>query len=336
MEMKRKPRTLEAEVRRLRAGIVNTGPTGDPRVSEMVRVVSAASQAWGDQLERVDRFSLPPLQSDPPNEERASATTTSRFFLDQLASDYRQVASPELDLREVEAERNSKNGARALRRAHVLNRPVAPLAVGQYLAFYERAADRNLVSVLEPWIFSPWIFSEESADLESPYAAAFGIVLGPLVQEALDKSQDQTSMALPGWAGHVGHLWCEEFLAAGAEILRHPELLSPSLIEEQWDVTSRRQGDVTSRHRSTETINQVVELAQRVFGRVDDARVSGTWNRPKIDLVLSGDARRGPEVDVFMGSVREIPADVTILPAISGEPSLTADAKVVQPEEPEP
>jgi hypothetical protein len=52
--------------------------------------------------------------------------------LDQLASDYRRVASPELDLREVEAKRNSDDGATALTRAGVLNRPVAPLAVGQY------------------------------------------------------------------------------------------------------------------------------------------------------------------------------------------------------------
>jgi len=329
MEMERKPRTLEAEVRRLRAGIVDTGPTRDPRVSEMVRVVSAASLAWSGQLERVDRFSLPLLSSGPPNGERASARTTSWFFLDQLASDYRRVASPELDLREVEAKRNSDDGATALTRAGVLNRPVAPLAVGQYLAFHERATHRDLAIVLEPWIFSPWNFSEEAADLESPYAAAFGIVLGPLVQEALDKSQDHTSMALPSWAGHVGDLWCEEFLAAGAQILKYPELLSPSQIEGQVDMTSR-QGAVDV---VTETINHVVELAES-FRRVEDVRVSGTWNRPKIDLIL-GDALRPEEFARFMDSVRNIPADVMILPAnFGGEGTLTVE--VVQPDEPEP
>jgi hypothetical protein len=333
MEMEQKPTTLEAEVLRLRAGIVSNGPTRDPRMSEMVRVVSAASAAWSGQLERVDRFSLPLLPSELPNAERASATTTSWLFLDQLASDYRRVASPELDLRELEVERHSNNGAAALERAGVLNRPLAPLAVGQYLAFHERAPDRDLASVLEPWIFSPWNFSEEAADLESPYAAAFGIVLGPLVEEALHKSRDHTLMVLPSWAGHVGDLWCEEFLAAGAQTLEHPELLSPSQIEGQGDVTARQRAvDVF-----TETINNVVELAQTIFGRVEDVRVSGTWNRPKIDLILSGDALIEGEFDGFMKSVRNIPADVMILPAnLGGEGTLTAEAEAVQPEEPEP
>jgi hypothetical protein len=44
----------------------------------------------------------------------------------------------------------------------------------------------------------------------------------------------------------------------------------------------------------TETINHVVELAES-FRRVEDVRVSGTWNRPKIDLILSGDALRAGE-----------------------------------------
>jgi hypothetical protein len=50
-----------------------------------------------------------------------------------------------------------------------------------------------LAIVLEPWIFSPWNFAEEAADLESRYSAAFGIVLGPLVEEALYNSEDATS-----------------------------------------------------------------------------------------------------------------------------------------------
>ena len=59
-----RPRTLEDEVRRLRAGIVRQPPsTRDPRESEMVRVVSAASLAWDGQFDRVDRFSRPLLPS---------------------------------------------------------------------------------------------------------------------------------------------------------------------------------------------------------------------------------------------------------------------------------
>ena len=311
MTPERKPRTLEDEVRRLRAGIVKPTPsTRDPRESEMVRVVSAASLAWDGQLDRVDRFSRPLLPSGTTTADRANPAMTAQLFLEQVASDYRRVASCELDLREMEARRNSDSGAAALERAGVVSRPVAPLAIGQYLAAHERSTDGDLASVLEPWMSSV-----EDADAQSQYAAAFGDVLGPLVQAALDNSREHTPTALPGWSGHVGERWCEEFLAAGAQILKRPALLNHSPIEGQV-VLASRQGSVDV----TETINNVVALAE-AFRRVADVRVSAAGNLPKIDLVLSGDALSKDEFDRFTSSVQNMPADVTIQSASLGDKS---------------
>jgi hypothetical protein len=66
---------------------------------------------------------------------------------------------------------------------------VAPLAVGQYLASREGGAHSNLVNAV-----GLWIFAEEDAGPKLQYAAAFGDVLGPLVQAALDTSHDHISM----------------------------------------------------------------------------------------------------------------------------------------------
>ncbi len=220
----RNPRTLEDEVRRLRAGVVMAAPsTRNAEESEMVRVVSAASLAWDGQLDRVDRFSRPLLPSGTLTGERANPGMTSRLFLEQVASDYRRVASLEVDLCEVETQRNSAEGEAALKRARVVSRPVAPLVVGQYLASHVGAADADLASALEPWMLPA-----DDADRESQCAAAFGEVLGPLVQVALDKARDPRSMVLPDWSSGVGDLWCKEFLVAGAEILKDPSLLSSS------------------------------------------------------------------------------------------------------------
>lgn len=302
----RKPRTLEGEVRRLRAGIVEAAAsTRDPRESEMIRVVSAASLAWDGQLDRVDRFSRPLLLSGTRTGERANPAMTARLFLEQVASDYRRVASLELDLREVEAQRNSVKGVATLKRAGVVSRPVAPLAVGQYLALQERAAAGDLAGVLEPWMLSA-----EDADRESHYAAAFGEVLGPLLQVALDKPDDRASTPLPSWSSRVGHMWCEEFLVAGAEILKDPKLLTSSQIGSEMIIPSR-DGAIDA----PEAINKVVALAE-AFRPVEDVRVSGPGNKPKIDLVLSGD-RLGPdELNLFLSSVRDIPAEVMILPNV--------------------
>ena len=230
---------------------------------------------------------------------------TARLFLEQVASDYRRVASLELDLREVEAQRNSDEGAAALDRARVVSRPVAPLAVGQYLASRQRAADGDLASVLEPSTLSA-----QDGGREPQYAAAFGEVLGPLLEVALDKSHDHTSMVLPSWSSGVGHRWSEEFLIAGAEILKDPSLLSSSQIEREVTVSSR-EGSLDA----AETINKVVALAG-AFRPVEDVRVTAAGNKPKIDLVLSGD-RLGPdELNSFLDSVQDIPAVVVILPNV--------------------
>jgi hypothetical protein len=282
--------------------------TRDPDESEMVRVVSAASLAWDGQLDRVDRFSRPLLPSGTLTGERANPGMTSQLFLAQVASDYRRVASLELDLLEVEAQRNSDDGAAALERARVVSRPVAPLVVGQYLASHERAADADLASVL-----APWMLSADDADLESQYAAAFGEVLGPLVHVALDNAHDDTSMVLPDWFSGVGDLWCKEFLAAGAEILKDPSLLSSSEIQGGVAISSRG-GSIDA----PETIKNVVALAE-AFRRVEDVRVSAAGNKPKIDLVLSGE-RLGPdELNLFLSRVQDIPADVVILPNVPND-----------------
>lgn len=299
----RKPRSLEQEVRRLRSGVVAAGPsTRDARESEMVRVVSAAALAWDGQLDRVDRFSRPLLPSGSRTGERANPAMTARLFLEQVASDYRRVASLELDLREVEAQRNSDKGVAALARAGVVSRPVAPLAVGQYLASQERAADGDLASVLKPWMGPA-----DSGDRESQYAATFGEVLGPLLQVASDNSGDRPS-APGGWSGRVGHTWSEDFLMAGAEILKDPSLLGMSQSEGEMPAPSR-----AGSSDAPDAINKVVALAE-AFRPVEDVRVSTAGNKPKIDLVLSGENLGPDELDSFMRGLRDIPAEVMILP----------------------
>ncbi|BBY83463.1 hypothetical protein H7I53_25615 [Mycolicibacterium pulveris] len=203
---------------------------------------------------------------------------TAQLFLAQVASDYRRVASPELDLDEVEAQRNSDEGATILERCHVVSRPVAPLAVGQYLASHQRSVRGGLANTLETWMLSA-----VDRILQSQCAVAFGDVLGPLIHVALDTSNDHAAMALPGWSSRVGETWCEEFLVAGAEILNDPSLLGSSQIE----------GRVTTSYRrdpidAPETIDTVVALAA-ALRPVDDVRVSAAGGIPKIDLVLSGE-----------------------------------------------
>lgn len=316
------PRTLEA-VRRLRAGKVKRAPTThDSRDSELVRVVSAASLAWRGQLDRLDRFSLPLLASGSPTGERASATTTSQLFLEQTASDYRRVASPQLNLRALEVQRKSDAGRRVLKQAHVVSRSVAPLAVGQYLASRE-ASHTDLESVLEPWISTGGSLKQ--------FEAAFGKVLGPLVHVALDASRDYAMMVLPDWSNRVGDLWCKEFLVAGSEILKDTSLLSSSRIEGRVTISSR-EGLVDA----TETINNVVALAE-AFRPVEDVRVRAAGDKPKIDLFLSGSMLDKSELRQLLTSVEGLPADVFIVPTYwSGEGTLSPEVGAVQPDELEP
>jgi len=290
------PRTLQEEVRRLRAGIVKHLPsTRDPQESEMVRVVSAASLAWDGQLDRGDRFSRPLLPSGTLTEQRANPEMTAQLFLEQMASDYRRVASCSLDLREVEARRDTPQGRKILEYAGVASRPVAPLAVGQYLAA-EHASD--LVDAVAPWLLP-------AEDAEAPYAAAFGDVLGPLVQAALNNSRSAPSIPPPDWSTQMGHLWCQEFLAAGAEILNCPALLTRSHIESRA-ASRQSSADIT------ETTNTVVALAGK-FRRVSDVRVSATGNLPQIELILAGGELSEDELDRFTRSAQNLPAVVTIL-----------------------
>ena len=313
------PRMLEA-VRRLRAGKVKPAPTtNDPRDSEMIRVVSAASLAWRGQLDRLDRFSLPLLPSGSPTGERANATTTSQLFLEQTASDYRRVASPHLDLREVEAQRKSDEGRDALRQARVANRSVAPLVVGQYLASRE-ASRSDLASVLEPWIFP----GRNGKQAE----VSFGKVLGPMVHVALDEPRDYASMKLPDWSSRVGALWCKEFLIAGSEILKDKRLLGSSRIEGLVTISSH-EGLIDA----AETINNVVALAE-AFRPVEDVRVRAALGKPQIDLFLSGKMLDESELTQLLTSVDELPADVFIVPTyLRGEGSLSNEVEAIQPDE---
>ncbi|MDP7724547.1 hypothetical protein [Mycobacterium sp. TY814] len=295
------PRTLEDEVRRLRAGIVRHPPsTRDPRESEMVRVVSAASLAWDGQFDRVDRFSRPLLPSSTSTDERASPAMTAHLFLEQVASDYRRVASCQLDLRDVEARRTTDEGTKTLERCGVASRPVAPLAVGQHLAV-QRAGKQDLASV-----FEPWIATAENADRASQYAAAFGEVLGPLIIVALDNSP--TVPLLPGWSGRVGEVWCTEFLAAGAEILKWPALLADSHLEGRAVPASG-----CNTVDFTETANEVVAVAQG-FRPVTDVRVSAAGAVPRVELVLAGDGLTRDELTRFVNGIKHLPAEVAILP----------------------
>lgn len=226
---------------------------------------------------------------------------TAQLFLEQVASDYRRVASCQLDLREVEARRNTAEGATALERAGVVSRPVAPLAVGQHLA----AQHGGAVDLAR--VFGPWIGTVEKTGLQSRYGATFGDVLGPLVLAALDNSPAGTS--LPDWSGRVGEMWCAEFFVAAAEILRSPALLSGSHIEGRA-ITTARQGSADI----TETANKVVALAE-AFRAVEDVRVSAAGNVPKVELVLSGDVLSKAELDQLMAGAETIGADVAILPS---------------------
>lgn len=164
-------RTLQDEVRRLRAGMVKDPPsTRDPRESEMVRIVSAAALAWEGQLDRVDRFSAPAALANADARARRPGDGVS-LFLAQMASDYRRVASCSTDLREVEARRNTQEGATALQRAGVVSRPVAPLAVGQYLAAYERGGEGDLTRAVEPWVLHP----QRTSSRNTPQCSAMSL-----------------------------------------------------------------------------------------------------------------------------------------------------------------
>jgi hypothetical protein len=298
----------DAEIRRLRTGQVKRTSTTaglDLNDLEFERVASAASLAWREQLERIDRFSLPLQAAGRSSGERARASTTARLFLEQLASDYRRVASPELDLESLEARRKSAEGSAALKASGVdYRRSIAPLAVGRHLA-----SDRGDESHPLEAAMTPWLVADGDVDLESSYVAAFGIVLGPVVRLALHETADFSySMPLPEWSERVGEVWCEEFLSEGAAILRDPSELSNPRLGGSVLITSRR-GTVDV----TQTIDEVIGLAAE-FRPVVDVRVGVADDKPKIDIVLGGEALMPDEFGRFMQSIADVPADVMLLP----------------------
>jgi hypothetical protein len=249
------PKSLESQANRLRAGnvrrrppaganLVSTpslNPDTTPSNWDLVRIVSAAVAAWEKQLERVDRFSLPLYATqdrepsdaqdrEPSNAEnspRASAATTAQLFLGQIRSDYRRVASPELDLRLLEELRKSVEGRFVLDRAGLSSdRSVAVLAVGQHLASRTGADPSDVGAALESWI-DP----DDNLNVLERYEISFGEVLGPVVLAlALSGSREDGGFEIyvPRWVSHVGPDWCLEFIEAGARILQTPvDLLPP-------------------------------------------------------------------------------------------------------------
>ena len=137
--------SLGAEVRRLWGGDSASSrlSLADLR-SELVRTVSAASAIAKDQVDRVDKLSLP-LVSLNVYETKSNPVAVARQFLDQIRSDYRRV-SPRLELERMEKLRCSSEGEEVLKEAHVDNQSLGVLAVGELL-------DSPLpVETLEQWI----------------------------------------------------------------------------------------------------------------------------------------------------------------------------------------
>jgi len=215
--------TYDAQIRRLRAGEVYP-PSDDPGSAAwqrvMVPIMSMAAEALANQTERLDRFSLPLLPPHTPD-VRASATRAAQLFMRQLRSDYRRVASPRIDLVDVEHWRRSKAWDMALDKADVKNHSVGILAVGRYLAS-DRTAD--LATALKLWIAA-----EEHPGGTASYVASFGPVVGPVVQLALSENPDAGPEQLPSWASTVGDEWCTEFLKAAARELRPLPVQAPQM-----------------------------------------------------------------------------------------------------------
>lgn len=138
------------------------------------------------------------------------------------------MASPELDLREMEALRKSAEGRDVLGSAGFsLNRSVAVLAVGHHLASRRGAAPSEVLGAA----LEPWIDPNDSPNVRERYEISFGRVLGPVMQLALtlNRSPGDTAIdiTLPSWFRPVGIEWYLQFLQAGAQILQTPNALPP-------------------------------------------------------------------------------------------------------------
>jgi hypothetical protein len=201
---------LEAHVRRLWGG------DGEPSrlesinlQSELVRTVSASSKLVGDQVDRLNKLSLP-LVSLNAFETRSSPIAAAWRFLDQICSDYRRI-SPRFDLRQLEEFRYSNEGKLALRVAHVDNQSLGVLGVGEYLD------SPNSVETLWRWT------TDGQPDVEklAMFTWAFGIVLGPIVQFALTSHPAPWPTWTPDFQSPAGYEWGNQFIAAGALRLRN-------------------------------------------------------------------------------------------------------------------
>jgi hypothetical protein len=199
---------LEAQVRRLWGGeVASSRPEPDDLPSELVRTVSAASTIAKDQVDRLNKLSLPLLRLNA-FEERSSPIAAAGRFLDQIRSDYRRV-SPRIDLSTLEQFRHTDGGQETLHEAHVDNQSVGVLAVGELLDSLQP------VEILRQWTD----FGQTAAAEVTDYTSIFGNVLGPIVEFALTFRSPS-----PAWAADLesaaGHKWVETFIRAGADGLR--------------------------------------------------------------------------------------------------------------------
>jgi hypothetical protein len=229
------PSELQAEVRQFRAGETYE-PSYDPAEVGWLRViapvVSVAADDLENQRERLDQFSLPILPRTAISDEgedrlatravRTSPARTARLFLNQLRSDYRRVAFPNIHLDDIEEQRKSPEWASALKAQGIPNRSVAVLAVGQYLAS-DQTQDAGLETVLKPWLAAA-----EDPDNVEGFESTFGTVVGPLVLVAV--YQTLAPDQVPGWADQVGEDWGRQFIIAGAQELRRAQQV-PDYIE---------------------------------------------------------------------------------------------------------
>jgi hypothetical protein len=257
------PSELEDELRRFRAGEVympdyNPESVGWLRV--IVPIVLTAVADLRNQRERLDRFSLPllrgydtsergddpaergyagPVGGDVSPEVRTSPARTARLFLNQLRSDFRLVAYPNINLPDIDGLlHNDPDWAKALKENGILDEDgirdssVAVLAVGQYLASDPREQLR-LESLL-----GHWTRAVESPNEMEWFESTLGPVVGPIVQLSLSQTSDiPPPSRLPGWASEVGADWCRELLNAGARELQPApqEVPQPLYIEAPYN-----------------------------------------------------------------------------------------------------
>jgi hypothetical protein len=177
--------------------------------SELVRTVSAAFTMVKDQVDRLNKLSLP-LVSLNAFEARSSPIVAAWRFLDQVSSDYRRF-SPRFDLGQLEEFRYSNDGEAALDAAHIDNQSLGVLGVGEFLD------SPQSVETLWRWT----TVGPPDRDKSAAFTSAFGSVLGPIVQFALTSYAEPSPAWAPDFESPVGYEWGNQFIAAGALKLRN-------------------------------------------------------------------------------------------------------------------